>query len=174
MIMATGARYKVQFRRVRDGKTDYRARKQLIISRKPRLVVRKSLKNTNIQLVLPAKDGDATLVCANTVELKKYGFTGGAGNLPSAYLAGLLLGYRAKKNGHEQAILDMGLSHATKGGRIFAALKGAVDSGLLVPHNPEIFPGVERINGKSIDKYRKSNISEQFESAKKKIQDEFR
>ncbi|TAN39598.1 MAG: 50S ribosomal protein L18, partial [Candidatus Methanoperedens sp.] len=71
--MATGARYKVQFRRVRAGKTDYRARKQLIISRKPRLVVRKSLKNTNIQLVIPAKDGDATLVSANTIELKKYG-----------------------------------------------------------------------------------------------------
>jgi len=137
--MATGARYKVQFRRVRAGKTDYRARKQLIISRKPRLVVRKSLKNTNIQLVIPAKDGDATLVSANTIELKKYGFTGGTGNLPSAYLAGLLLGCRAKKNGHKQAILDMGLSHATKGGRIFAALKGAVDSGLEVPHDQRYF-----------------------------------
>jgi len=172
--MATGPRYKVQFRRVRAGKTDYRARKQLIISRKPRLVVRKSLKNTNIQLVVPAKEGDSTLVSANTVELKKYGFTGGTGNLPSAYLAGLLIGYRAKKNGHEQAILDIGLSHATKGGRIFAALKGAVDSGLLVPHDPEIFPSEERLNGKSIDKFRKTNISAQFESAKQKIHGEFR
>lgn len=172
--MATGARYKVQFRRVRAGKTDYRARKQLIISRKPRLVVRKSLKNTNIQLVIPAKEGDSTLVSANTVELKKYGFEGGTGNLPSAYLAGLLIGYRAKKNGHELAILDIGLSHATKGGRIFAALKGAVDAGLLVPHDKEIFPNEERINGKSIDKFRKTNISAQFESAKQKIHSEFR
>jgi large subunit ribosomal protein L18 len=172
--MATGPRYKVQFRRVRAGKTDYRARKQLIISRKPRLVVRKSLKNTNIQLVVPAKEGDSTLASANTVELKKYGFTGGTGNLPSAYLAGLLIGYRAKKNGHEQAILDIGLSHATKGGRIFAALKGAVDSGLSVPHDPEIFPSEERLNGKSIDKFRKTNISAQFESAKQKIHGEFR
>jgi len=172
--MATGPRYKVQFRRVRAGKTDYRARKQLIISRKPRLVVRKSLKNTNIQLVVPAKEGDSTLVSANTVELKKYGFTGGTGNLPSAYLAGLLIGYRAKKNGHEQAILDIGLSHATKGGRIFAALKGAVDAGLSVPHDPEIFPSEERLNGKSTDKFRKTNISAQFESAKQKIHGEFR
>ncbi|GFO97996.1 50S ribosomal protein L18 [groundwater metagenome] len=172
--MATGARYRVKFRRARSGKTDYRARKQLIISRKPRLVVRKSLKNTNAQLVIPAKDGDATLVSANTVELKKYGFTGGTGNLPSAYLAGLLLGYRAKKNGHAQAILDLGLYHATKGGRIYAALKGAVDSGLEIPHDPEIFPSEERITGKSIDKHRKSNISVQFESAKQKIQSEFR
>jgi large subunit ribosomal protein L18 len=85
-----------------------------------------------------------------------------------------LLGCRAKKNGHEQAILDLGLSHATKGGRIFAALKGAVDSGLEVPHDPEIFPSEERINGKSIDKFRQTNISAQFESAKQKIQSEFR
>lgn len=172
--MATGARYKVQFRRVRSGKTDYRARKQLVISRKPRLVVRKSLKNMNVQLVIPGKEGDATLVSANTVELKKYGYSGGTGNLPSAYLTGLLLGFRAKKNGHVEAILDIGKYHATKGGRVFAALKGAVDSGLLVPHDPEIFPSEERIIGKSIDKYRKSDISVQFESAKQKIQSEFR
>ncbi len=172
--MATGARYRVRFRRARAGKTDFRARRQLIISRKPRLVVRKSLKNTNLQLVIPEKDGDSTLVCANTVELKKYGFIGGTGNLPSAYLAGLLIGYRAKKIGHKEAILDLGLCHATKGGRIYAALKGAVDSGLDIPHDPGIFPGDERITGKSIDKYRKTNISEQFESAKQKIQGEFR
>ncbi len=172
--MATGARYKVKFRRVRLGKTDYRARKQLIISRKPRLVVRKSLKNMSAQLVIPGKEGDATLVSANTIELKKYGYSGGTGNLPSAYLAGLLLGYRAKKNGHAEAILDIGLSQATKGGRVFATLKGAVDSGLLVPHDPEIFPSEERITGKSIDKHRKTNISVQFESAKQKIQSEFR
>lgn len=171
--MATGARYRVKFRRARAGKTDYRARRQLIISRKPRLVVRKSLKNTNIQLVIPETDGDSTLVSSNTVELKKYGFTG-TGNLPSAYLAGLLLGYRAKKIGHAEAILDLGLCHATKGGRIYAALKGAVDSGLAIPHDPTIFPGDEKITGKSIDKYRKSNISAQFESAKQKIQGEFR
>lgn len=172
--MATGARYKVKLRRVRSGKTDYRARKQLIISRKPRLVVRKSLKNMNVQLVIPGKEGDATLVSANTVELKKYGYSGGTGNLPSAYLAGLLLGFRAKKNGHSEAILDLGKYHATKGGRVFAALKGAVDSGLEVPHDPKIFPSEERVTGKSIDKYRKTNISVQFESAKQKIQSEFR
>lgn len=168
--MATGARYKVQMRRVRDGKTDYRARKQLLISRKPRLVVRKSSKHMSVQLVVPAKEGDNTLLSANTKELKKYGYAGSTGNLPSAYLAGLLLGYRAKKKGHAEAILDIGLNHATKGGRIFAAMKGAVDSGLEIPHNPEIFPAEDRINGKQLDKYRKSDISAQFESAKKKIQ----
>jgi len=172
--MATGAGYRVKFRRARMGKTDYRARKQLLISRKPRFVVRKSLKNTSLQLVLPEKEGDVTLVSANTGDLKKYGYTGGTGNLPSAYLAGLLLGYRAKKKGQAEAILDVGLYQVTKGGRIYAALKGAVDSGLEIPHNPEIFPSEERITGKHIDKYKKTNISGQFEAVKQKIQGEFR
>jgi large subunit ribosomal protein L18 len=172
--MATGARYRVQFKRTRMSKTDYRARKQLLISRKPRLVVRKSLKYTNIQLVLPSKAGDVTLASVNTSELKKYGYTGGTGNIPSAYLAGLLLGYRSIKGGYTEAILDIGLYHATKGGIIFAALKGAVNSGMEIPHDPEIFPSEERIQGKHVDKYRKTNISEQFEAVKQKIQNEFR
>lgn len=172
--MATGSRYKVQFRRARDGRTDYRARKQLLISRKPRLVVRKSLKNTIIQLVLPEKEGDVTLACANTSELRKYGYTGGTGNLPSAYLAGLLIGYRAKKKGETEAILDLGLSQSTTGGRIYAALKGAVDAGLGIPHDPGVLPKDDRITGKHIDKFRKTNVSEQFEAVKQKIQGEFR
>lgn len=172
--MATGARYRVKFRRVRNGKTDYRARKQLLISRKPRLVIRKSSKNTTVQIIVPSKTGDVTLVSANTNDLKKYGYTGGTGNITSAYLTGLLLGYRAKKTGQKEAILDAGLYHTTKGGRMFAALKGAVDAGMEIPHNPEIFPSQERITGKHIDAYRKTNISEQFEAVKQKIQGEFR
>jgi large subunit ribosomal protein L18 len=172
--MATGARYRVKFRRVRNGKTDYRARKQLLISRKPRLVIRKSLKNIRVQIIVPSKTGDVTLVSANTNDLKKYGYTGGTGNITSAYLTGLLLGYRAKKTGQKEAILDAGLYHTTKGGRMFAALKGAVDAGMEIPHNPEIFPSQERITGKHIDAYRKTNISEQFEAVKQKIQGEFR
>jgi len=172
--MATGARYRVQFRRARTGKTDYRARKQLLISKKPRLVIRKSLKNTHVQIINPTQAGDVTLVSANTRDLTKYGYTGGMGNITSAYLIGLLLGYRAKKSGQTEAILDVGLYHTTHGGRLFAALKGAVDAGLQVPHDPEVFPTDDRITGKHIDKYRKTNLAEQFEIVKQKIQGEFR
>ncbi len=167
--MATGSRYRVKFRRVRSGKTDYRARKQLLISKKPRLVIRKSLKNTMVQIIVPAEVGDKTIVSASTQDLKKYGYTGG-NNTTSAYLTGLLLGYRAKKVGQKEAILDAGLYHTTRGGRLFAALKGAVDAGLDVPHEPEVFPSEERVKGKHIDKYRKTNISEQFEGVVQKIQ----
>lgn len=170
--MATCSRYRVKFRRVRSGRTDYRARKQLLISKKPRLVIRKSLKNTLVQIIAPDKAGDITLVCANTGELKKYGYTGSKGNISSAYLAGLLLGYRAKKAGCDEAIFDAGLYHTTRGGRLFAALKGAVDAGLTIPHDPEVFPSEDRIAGKHIDEFRKTGISEQFQSVKQKIQAE--
>lgn len=169
--MATGSRYRVKFRRVRSGRTDYRARKQMLISRKPRLVIRKSLKNTQAQIIMPGKAGDVTLVTANTQELEKYGYTGSTGNITSAYLTGLLLGYRAKKAGQKEAILDSGLYQATRGGRLFAALKGAVDAGMEIPHDPEIFPPQERLMGKHIDEYRKTNLSAQFEGVVRKIQE---
>ncbi len=172
--MATGSRYKVKFRRVRMGKTDYRARKQLLISRKPRFVVRKSLKNTLIQIIVPQSVGDVTKVCASTQDLRKYGYTAATGNVTSAYLAGLLVGYRARKQGQTEAIADLGLYHTTKGGLLFAAIKGAVDAGLEIPHDPEIFPSEDRIMGKHIDKYRKTNIAEQFQAVKQKIEGEFR
>ncbi len=167
--MATGARYRVRFRRVREGKTDYRARKKLLISGKPRLVVRKSLKHIIAQMVLPSERGDITLVSANSAELKKYGYNEATGNTPAAYLTGLLLGYRAKQKNLNEAILDIGLYPATKGGRIFAALKGAVDAGINIPHDPEIFPTEDRIRGKHIDEYRGSNIAEQFDMIKQRI-----
>lgn len=167
--MATGARYRVRFRRVRQGKTDYRARKKLLISGKPRLVVRKSLKHTIVQMIIPSNNGDTTLASSSTMELKKYGYDQATGNITAAYLVGLLLGYRAKQKNLNKAILDIGRYSATKGGKIFAALKGVVDAGLDIPHDPEIFPSEDRITGKHIDEYRATNIAEQFEIVKQKI-----
>jgi len=172
--MATGARYRVKFRRVRSGRTDYRARKQLLISKKPRLVIRKSSKNTQVQLVLPGKDGDITIASANTSDLKKYGYTGGTGNITAAYLTGLLLGHRAKKAGYKEAILDTGKYHTTHGSRLFAALKGAVDASIEIPHDASVFPSEDRIMGKHVDAFRNTNISAQFEQVKQKIQGEFK
>ena len=49
--MTQGPRYHVKPRRRREGKTDYRKRLRLLRSGKVRMVVRKSLKNTQIQLI---------------------------------------------------------------------------------------------------------------------------
>ena len=39
--------------------------------------------------------------------------------------------------------LDLGLVRATNGNRVFAAMKGALDGGLNIPHNPAVFPGLK-------------------------------
>jgi len=40
-----------------------------------------------------------------------------------------------------KVFLDVGLTRTTTGCRVFGAMKGAVDGGLLIPHKPKRFPG---------------------------------
>ena len=152
--MAKSAQYRVLFRRHRTGKTDYYLRKKLLASRKPRLVVRKTLNYIIVQICDAKVKGDKTLVSAFSKELsKEYGWQGGFGNLSAAYLTGYLVGLRATGKRIKRAILDIGLIPPTKGSRVFAALKGVLDAGLDVPHNEEILPPEDRIKGKHIEEY---------------------
>ncbi len=153
--MAKSANYRVQLRRRREGKTDYQARKGMVISGKPRLVTRGSLKNANVQIIQAKPAGDIVLAAANSKELSKlFGWKAPTGNIPAAYLTGLLCGLKAKKQGVKEAILDAGLVSPTKGARIFAMLNGVVDAGVDVPHSEEKIVK-ERIKGEQIAKYAK-------------------
>jgi large subunit ribosomal protein L18 len=154
--MAKKANYRVKLRRRREGKTDYQARKALVTSRKPRLVTRASNKNIEVQLIIAKPHGDAVLASANSRELiKSYGWRAPTGNIPAAYLTGLLAGLKAKKAGVKEAILDIGLVSPTKGSKIFAVLSGVVDAGVEVPHSEEKIVK-ERMKGEHIAKYAKS------------------
>jgi len=157
--MATNSRYCVQFRRRKEGKTDYKARKALVISGKPRLVVRGSVKNVIAQIIVAKPHGDEVLVSAHSRELKKYEWKAYAGNLPSAYLTGFLCGLKAKSQGIKEAILDIGLHSPSKGARVFAVLKGVLDAGVDVPHSEEKLPDEKRIEGEHIANYAKSLAS---------------
>ena len=129
--MAKSANYRVPLRRRREGKTDYQARKALVVSRKLRLVTRGSLKNANVQIIQAKPTGDIVLAAANSKELSKlFGWKAPTGNIPAAYLTGLLCGLKAKNKGVKEAILDTGLVSPTKGARIFAMLNGVVDAGI--------------------------------------------
>ncbi len=75
------------------------------------------------------------------------GYKGSPSNTTAAYLVGMLVGKKALDAGINRAVLDIGLATASSGSRLFAALKGAVDYGLDVPHDPRVFPPVERIRG---------------------------
>jgi len=140
-------------RRRREQRTDYRQRLRLLKSRKPRLVVRASVNSITCQIVSHDSKGDRTLVSASSLELKKHGWKGHTGNLPAAYLTGFLCGQKAKKHKVKEAVLDMGLHISVKGSRIYASLKGAIDSGLDIPHSADILPPEDRIKGEHISKY---------------------
>ena len=165
--MARGPRYHVEFRRRREGKTDFRLRKGLITSGKPRAVVRCSTKNTEIQFINFNIKGDNVEVTATTKELKKLGWKRATGNTPSAYLVGYLAGKRASEKGIKKAVLDIGLKQPVRGSKVFAALKGMVDAGVDIPHSENILPSEERISGSHIDE----KVAKDFESVLNKIKE---
>lgn len=167
----------IAFKRKRKGKTDYGKRLRLIASHKPRFVVRKTNKNLIAQIIEFHPEGDKVLVSAHTNELKKFGWISSKSNIPAAYLAGLLAGVKAKKSKIKDAVLDIGLYTPVKGSVIFAALKGAVDAGLSIPHSEDVFPSEERVSGKHIvsnektkfTKYDPKAITKNFHEVKDKI-----
>merc|ERR1712065_68802 len=53
------------------------------------------------------------------------------------------------------ALLDVGLRRTTTGSKLFAALKGAVDGGLSIPHSPSRFVGYDSEDGLNAQQLRK-------------------
>jgi large subunit ribosomal protein L18 len=165
MTMATGPRYKVPFRRRREGKTDYRHRAALLRGNLPRAVVRKSNMNVQVQIIEFRDGQDYVLASAVSKELVEHGWTASGKSTPGAYLTGMLAGKRAVGKGIESAVLDIGLRGPTKGGVVFATLKGLVDAGLKVPHSDKMLPSEDRISGKHM----KDGTAKMFDEVKKKI-----
>ena len=151
--MATNRNYTVRYRRKRNGKTDYKTRLKLLLSKKPRLVVRKLNNSIIAQIITYNKKGDNVLVSVTTNDLKKIGWKFHKGNLPSAYLVGLLIGKKAKKLGVKEVIFDLGINKSIHGSTYYASLKGVLDSGLNMPHDEKIIPSKDRISGKHIKDY---------------------
>ncbi|PHH59052.1 hypothetical protein CDD81_3842 [Ophiocordyceps australis] len=181
------SRYQTKYKRRREGKTDYYARKRLIAqaknkynSPKYRLVVRFTNKDIITQIVTSEITGDKVLVAAYSHELKAYGITHGLTNWAAAYATGLLLARRVLSKlgldkqfaGVEEAdgeftlteaaetddgerrpfkaFLDVGLARTSTGARVFGAMKGASDGGILVPHSEKRFPGYD-MESKELD-----------------------
>jgi large subunit ribosomal protein L18 len=158
--VAKNSRYCTKFRRRREGKTDYKARKALIVSGRPRLVTRTSINNVIAQIIAAKPKGDEVLVSAHSRELAKYGWKAPRGNVPTAYLTGYLCGLKAKAKGVEEAIFDIGLYPPTKGAKLFAVLKGVLDAKVNVPHSAEKLPDEKRLKGEHIAAYAQSLASE--------------
>jgi large subunit ribosomal protein L18 len=153
------------FKRKREGKTDYRRRLKLLQANKPRLVVRKSLKNILAQVVEYGASGDKIVVSCHSGELNKYGWKGSKSNIPAGYLIGLLIGSKAKNKNISFMILDIGLQKSVPGGRIYSVLRGCIDAGISIPHSDNVLPGEDRVRGKHI----KGFNANQFDEVKNKI-----
>ena len=154
--MAHGSKYKVAFRRRREGKTNYATRMKLVDVDKARLVVRVSNANVIVQVINVAKDGDVTVASAHSKELNKLGWKAGNKNTSAVYLTAYLCGKKAVAAGVDYAVADIGLKSPIKGAKVFAAVKGAADAGLNVPYGESIIPSEDRINGEHIAEYAES------------------
>jgi large subunit ribosomal protein L5e len=173
-------RFQVKYKRRREGKTDYYARKRLVTQDKNkfgtpkyRFVVRFTNKDIICQVVSSKIKGDICHAAAYSHELPRYGCSVGLSNYSAAYCVGLLCARRLlKKYGLDEkfegteevtaefedcfvigededgpsafhALLDVGLKRTTLGSKIFAAMKGAFDGGLEIPHNEKKFYGYD-------------------------------
>ncbi|MBI2135063.1 50S ribosomal protein L18 [Candidatus Woesearchaeota archaeon] len=188
--------YTLGFRRKRNNLTNYRKRVKVLSSKRPRLVVRRSLKNIQASIAEYNKKGDIIKVATHSQNLKKFGWDYGTGNIPAAYLVGYLLGKKAKSARLDHVILDIGMSKSVKGSRLYAVLAGALDAGLSIPCSKEMLPSKERVNGSHIASYAQllkkddsslrnqfgafikskvdmSNITKNFEQVKSSIDKDF-
>lgn len=97
-------RYQVKFKRRREGKTDYYARKRLVVQDKNkyatpkyRLIVRFSNTNITCQIAYSRIVGDIVVCAAYSNELPNYGIKVGLTNYAAAYCTGLLVARRLLK-----------------------------------------------------------------------------
>ena len=154
-LLPHNTRHHVVFRRRREGKTNYRKRRSMILASKPRFVVRVSLKHVIVQIINAEPEGDKTLASAHSSQLRDFGWKTTYGNTPAAYLTGFLAGLKALSKGTKEAILDVGLHKPSAGSKMFAALKGATDAGLKIPYDENILPENSRIVGEHITSHAK-------------------
>jgi len=97
-------RFQVKFKRRREGKTDYYARKRLVVQAKNkyntpkhRMIVRITNRDVIAQLAYARIEGDVIVAAAYAHELPRYGVKVGLTNYAACYCTGLLLARRILK-----------------------------------------------------------------------------
>eukprot|EP00920_Eleutheroschizon_duboscqi_P035799 GHVT01086679.1.p1 GENE.GHVT01086679.1~~GHVT01086679.1.p1 ORF type:complete len:314 (+),score=44.60 GHVT01086679.1:141-1082(+) len=97
-------RYQVKYRRRREGRTDYHARRRLVLqdknkynARKHRFVVRMTNQKIICQVIYSTVTGDHVICQSDSQELPNYGVSVGLCNYPAAYATGLLCARRLLK-----------------------------------------------------------------------------
>jgi len=122
--------------------------------------------NMLAQLVQYGDKGDVVLLSAHSSQLEKYGWKVSTSNVPASYLVGYMLGVKAKG---KNAILDLGLQSPRAGTRLYAVVKGAADAGLKIIFSEDAAPSADRVSGKHIVEYAKTNDKQFTKYQKNKV-----
>jgi large subunit ribosomal protein L18 len=161
---------KVSKRRRIESKTDYLKRLKMLKGESPRLVFRKTNRYVIAQYVTSKEAQDKIEIGLTSQSLKGYGwpkeFEGSLKSLTAAYLTGFLIGKEIQKKKLETPIMDFGMTRVIRKNKVFAFLKGVLDSGVEVSCPEENFPEQERIEGKNM----KKDFSKTFKEIKSKIE----
>lgn len=142
-------------RRRKENKTDYLKRRKLLQSGKPRVVFRRTNKYVIAQYVLSKEARDSIKIGLNSKILLKYGWpkekAGGLKSISASYLLGYLMGKKILKDKLEEPIVDFGMIRTIYKTKVFAFLKGLIDSGIKISCKEEAFPEEERIMKKDFN-----------------------
>jgi large subunit ribosomal protein L18 len=143
--------YIATLKRIRNGRTNYRKRAALLLSRRRFVTITVSDENVQAQIAYPMAKGDVTITSSHSRELTRFGWNGSLNSLPACYLTGLLLGKKSLRKDVDEAVLYTGKNPFTS--RVAACLKGIIDSGMKVPASDSSFPPEERLVGNHIAEY---------------------
>ena len=150
-------------RRRNENKTDYKRRINLLKSQAPRVVFRKSNRYVIAQYTISNEAQDKVVIGVTSKVLMEHGWpqdmAGSLKSLPASYLTGFFLGKEIAKQKLETPIIDIGMIRNVNKSKVFAFIKGIVDSGIKIKCNEEAFPEEERIKGKNLKKDFSANFN---------------
>ncbi|MGA2130336.1 MAG: 50S ribosomal protein L18 [Candidatus Pacearchaeota archaeon] len=157
-------------RRRKENKTNYNIRMNLLKSGMPRVVFRKTDKYIIGEYVTSDEAKDKVVFGITSKILLKNGWPedmkGSLKSLSASYLTGFIFGKEISEKKLQVPVLDIGMTRNVAKGRVFAFVKGIIDSGIKMKSGAEVFPSEERINGKNM----KKDFSATFIKIKSKIE----
>jgi large subunit ribosomal protein L18 len=145
---------KVQKRRKREHKTDYGKRFKLLKSGKPRIVFRKTNKYIIAQYTISKEAEDKIILGINSKDLLNYGWPETAKSslksITASYLTGCLICKKIIEKKLKTPIMDFGMIRVLHKSKVYAFLKGLIDSGIKINCNEKFFPDESKIKGENL------------------------
>ena len=142
---------RTQKRRRKENRTDYLKRLKLLKGETPRIVFRKTNKYIISEYTVSKEAQDSVVMGMDSRKLNEYGWPktaqGSLKSITASYLTGYLTGKTILKQKLAEPILDAGMNRVLHKNKIYAFLKGLIDSGIKINCKKEFFPEEERIKG---------------------------